>query len=174
MTCPRCQSALQVATYENVDVDRCAQCQGVWLDQGEIRQIVTTQDEEFTPELVQETLKKALTGVPQAEQDSVELCPKCSTPMNPQNYNYSSGIIVDVCPEGHGLWLDRYELEKVQAHEEHWQAKLEKERPQWNRLAASAAEELEEYRHQQDVRNKAPHGFVWRQFDRLLAKLGKS
>jgi hypothetical protein len=40
MDCPRCAGKLHVETYDAVSVDRCDTCGGVWLDAGELEQIV--------------------------------------------------------------------------------------------------------------------------------------
>ncbi len=40
MTCPRCDGRLHEVTYEDVRIDRCDKCQGIWLDSGELEQLV--------------------------------------------------------------------------------------------------------------------------------------
>lgn len=37
--CPRCGVALKEEEVEHVKIDRCPQCQGVWLDAGELEQL---------------------------------------------------------------------------------------------------------------------------------------
>ena len=32
MRCPKCESQFETITYENVEVDRCAGCGGIWFD----------------------------------------------------------------------------------------------------------------------------------------------
>jgi Zn-finger nucleic acid-binding protein len=36
MKCPKCGSDLEEVNYENVMIDRCTDCQGIWLDYGEL------------------------------------------------------------------------------------------------------------------------------------------
>ena len=36
MTCPRCGGTLREAAMDGVVVDVCSQCQGMWLDAGEL------------------------------------------------------------------------------------------------------------------------------------------
>ena len=36
MKCPKCGSDLQEINYQNVMVDTCAECKGIWLDHGEL------------------------------------------------------------------------------------------------------------------------------------------
>lgn len=40
MKCPKCGSDLHTIDYEGVTVDKCTQCEGVWLDRGELEQIL--------------------------------------------------------------------------------------------------------------------------------------
>lgn len=40
MACPRCDGKLHEVTYEDVRIDRCDKCHGIWLDSGELEQIV--------------------------------------------------------------------------------------------------------------------------------------
>jgi hypothetical protein len=40
MDCPRCTGKLHAETYEEVSIDRCDTCGGVWLDAGELEQII--------------------------------------------------------------------------------------------------------------------------------------
>lgn len=37
MKCPKCGQDLQERDFQNVKVDACPSCHGIWIDQGEIR-----------------------------------------------------------------------------------------------------------------------------------------
>ena len=39
LQCPRCDGTLYETTYENITVDVCNKCTGVWLDAGELAQV---------------------------------------------------------------------------------------------------------------------------------------
>ena len=39
MQCPRCDGNLHETNYENIKIDVCDKCSGVWLDAGELAQI---------------------------------------------------------------------------------------------------------------------------------------
>lgn len=39
LKCPKCDGALYEADYENIKIDVCNTCTGVWLDAGELAQI---------------------------------------------------------------------------------------------------------------------------------------
>jgi len=42
--CPKCDGALVEITFEDVQIDRCNKCSGVWLDAGELERL-TGQEE---------------------------------------------------------------------------------------------------------------------------------
>lgn len=39
MSCPKCDGKLVETDYENIKIDVCNNCHGVWLDPGELAQI---------------------------------------------------------------------------------------------------------------------------------------
>ena len=47
MKCPKCGSDLQEINYQNVMIDRCNECKGIWLDSGEL-ELLTEGQAQFT------------------------------------------------------------------------------------------------------------------------------
>ncbi len=43
--CPKCDGSLVETEYENVVIDVCNKCSGVWLDAGELAQVVDQEGE---------------------------------------------------------------------------------------------------------------------------------
>ena len=41
MRCPKCGEALEEITFQEIQVDRCTACKGVWLDSGELEQVTS-------------------------------------------------------------------------------------------------------------------------------------
>ena len=39
MSCPRCGGSLKEGKFEDVSIDTCEKCAGVWLDAGELQQL---------------------------------------------------------------------------------------------------------------------------------------
>jgi len=160
MNCPKCNVPLKSTIYEDVEIDKCEKCNGTWLDDGEIVKIIQTKEEVFDPKLVRETLALGFTGVPPKEQQTVVNCPKCQAGMAAINYDYSSGIILDRCPEGHGLWLDGGELEKVQIVREKSEEDFEKSREDWIALAKSSLDGKKEIADENRRRNMRPTKYL--------------
>jgi Zn finger protein HypA/HybF involved in hydrogenase expression len=40
MKCPKCGMNLVEIDYKSIKVDRCSSCEGIWLDSGELAQVV--------------------------------------------------------------------------------------------------------------------------------------
>lgn len=40
LECPKCEGKLMESDYENIKIDVCDKCGGVWLDAGELAQVV--------------------------------------------------------------------------------------------------------------------------------------
>ena len=45
LKCPKCNGMLIEADFENIKIDVCDKCTGVWLDAGELTQIVNKEDD---------------------------------------------------------------------------------------------------------------------------------
>jgi len=96
LVCPVCDRQMAAALVEEVEIDFCDPC-GIWLDAGELGMLVS--DAVVNP--------RASRG------DTVSpgrFCPRCDRPLR---LSTSRGTPVDVCGEGHGVWFDRGELERV-------------------------------------------------------------
>ena len=160
-----------VGSVEGVEIDRCDQCNGTWVDDGEIVKIVETKEEKFDEKLVRETLALGFTGVPTEELQTLVRCPKCQAGMVPINYGYSSGVILDRCPEGHGLWFDGGELEKVQIFREQSEDEFEKSREDWIALANSTLTNKQELADENRRRNMRPTKYLANCLIRKFIKL---
>jgi len=44
MKCPKCGGDLAIEDYQGVEIDRCSDCSGIWLDPGEIESLVAQED----------------------------------------------------------------------------------------------------------------------------------
>jgi Zn-finger nucleic acid-binding protein len=49
MNCPVCAVPLTMSTRQNVEIDYCPQCRGVWLDRGELDKIIERSATELAP-----------------------------------------------------------------------------------------------------------------------------
>lgn len=40
MQCPHCHVALSMSSRQNIEIDYCPKCRGIWLDRGELDKII--------------------------------------------------------------------------------------------------------------------------------------
>ncbi len=149
MNCPTCQTSTLITTeYESVEIDVCKTCHGVWLDENEVGAIVKNRTLKFSDEDIKNTIKSTFAGVTSSEQEKeARACPKCQKKLNVINYSYDSGIIIDICPDHHGLWLDNHELEKIQHFREYWKDNVDENLESLTKMVEKVNE------------NPAPKGF---------------
>lgn len=125
MNCPRCAIEIRAEWYEGiVQVQRCPNCAGVWASNAELRRIEQQHIKDHGTELRQpaDGVEDAMERGFQMNEPAIQ-CPDCSSEMARQEYGLASGILVDVCPHQHGLWLDAGELGKIEVYFE--RARLE-------------------------------------------------
>lgn len=121
--------------YEGIEIDVCAECGGVWLDFGELPEIVETQEITWPERVIEQVMSTTGgMGVPIEERQRELYCSKCSTPLKPVNYQATSGIVIDICENDHGVWLDKGELDKIQIYMEKWQTIARDNRSQYQSM----------------------------------------
>ena len=105
MQCPNCENRelIPTLTREGLEIDRCGECGGIWLDPGEL--LLFARD----PKPVITSLDLALKN----PRPGKRLSPKTGEPM--QVIVYPGGQILDYCPKTQGLWIDFGELKELLA-----------------------------------------------------------
>ena len=108
MKCPVCHIGMIVLEYQNIELDHCVKCLGVWFDSGEL-------------ELLLETMKDKSASATEALFTPVEArlgekkrkCPICRKKMSKATMCDEPKVLIDACPQGEGLWFDGGELGQV-------------------------------------------------------------
>ncbi len=105
MLCPVCKEPLIILELNQIDIDLCTNCGGIWLDSNEL-------------ELILGEVKSNKPGSPtyikssKIKEKKIK-CPLCLKKMNKiHRYPYES-INLDMCPLGEGIWLNKGELEEL-------------------------------------------------------------
>jgi Zn-finger nucleic acid-binding protein len=111
MYCPRCSADLVVVEYDDIELDWCPSCEGLWFDRGEMELAATR----MGPTGLGLTFERPA----QTSEQSLQ-CPLCRVRMNKRllgNPGPVQGeprpIIADMCPQCGGIWLDRGELDQA-------------------------------------------------------------
>jgi len=97
MYCPHCHEPLIIIEYQQIELDYCLKCEGIWLDQGEL---------EFVLKLP--TSRIDLSAV-ESFSKSKRRCPRCRKRMVKGNFPNST-VEVDICRRDGGIWLDKGEI----------------------------------------------------------------
>ena len=98
-TCPICSVALNVSYAEDVEIDVCTNCNGVYLAHGEIKKITANSK-----------LHAHFMSTLGSAQISPLMCPGCLSSMRLQ---YLQDTEIDTCAMCKGIWLDPGELQKL-------------------------------------------------------------
>jgi Zn-finger nucleic acid-binding protein len=105
MKCPACSSHLVTLELSGIEVDYCFECRGIWLDRGELEQLLSragSEDsliEHIYPVKIRELKRK---------------CPGCGKTMEKIMTGGKERIILDRC-DRHGIWTEGGELKKILA-----------------------------------------------------------
>jgi Zn-finger nucleic acid-binding protein len=105
MDCPVCKKAMLVLELQQIEIDYCQNCSGIWLDTGELELLLDDTQE-----------KKKLLDSFKTDPDNPEKprrCPKCFKKMNKVFVGDNKKVLVDKCKKDHGIWFDSGELHQV-------------------------------------------------------------
>ncbi len=104
--CPLCHEPLVAFELDGVEIDRCVDCGGVWLDAGELELIAGRAG--APPGEISRALSEA-----RGRRHGTRRCPRCRRKLQVVQVEGSSVVELDRCPAGHGLWLDAGEMESL-------------------------------------------------------------
>ncbi len=106
MKCPVCHVPMIVVEHEQIELDNCLDCAGVWFDAGELDLLLETMQVKGTVL----SLDSILTS-PEAQSDEKKRkCPICGKRMKKATVGHKPEVLIDVCPQGDGLWFDEGEV----------------------------------------------------------------
>jgi Zn-finger nucleic acid-binding protein len=105
MDCVSCKEPMVVLEVDQVEIDHCVNCGGVWLDAGELELLLEEAD------AAQRTLEGTSTNA--AVHQGSRKCPICRKTMEELTIGDSTRITIDRCRQGHGIWFDKGELQGV-------------------------------------------------------------
>jgi Zn-finger nucleic acid-binding protein len=108
--CPKCDVALLILRFHGTELDYCDQCRGLWLDAGEIQEILAR-----TGTGPHDPVLAFLEEGGRIPQGRPCLCPRCDQPMAQITVPSSAieMLTLERCLRGHGLWFDADELQRL-------------------------------------------------------------
>lgn len=109
MKCPKCKlEDLKETKINGVKIDRCENCGGLWFEKNELKTVRDHRDGNLSWldfDLWEDKSKLTVS-------DKSINCPKDGKHLFKIKYG-KTNIMVDICLDCHGIWLDREELDKI-------------------------------------------------------------
>ena len=103
MKCPKCSHPMEKVTYENIEVDRCSSCGGIWFDMLEAEHLKSLEGSE--------TIDVGDPEKGELYDEMVKIdCPVCHTRMIPMGDSGQSDIRFESCKVCYGVFFDAGEF----------------------------------------------------------------
>ncbi len=97
--CPECKRNFIIIKLLDQEIECCLYCKSYWFDEGELAAITN-----FTTDIPSQNLR---------HRESKFNCSICQTTMNEYMFLQPHNVLVDRCPNGHGVYLEKGELQRV-------------------------------------------------------------
>jgi Zn-finger nucleic acid-binding protein len=105
-TCPKCRAAMEPVTYQDITVDRCTACHGLWFDILEQRRL----RERAGSEVIDDGAPAAAPSAPSAAPATRLACPRCTAPMTRLRDVDNRSIEYEYCAVCNGAFFDAGEF----------------------------------------------------------------
>ncbi len=105
MDCTICKEGMVTLELDDVEIDFCVSCHGIWLDKGELE--ILLEDVENKDNLLDslELDKKT--------KEKKRRCPICLKKMEKVRGGFESKVLIDRCKKNDGIWCDKGELREI-------------------------------------------------------------
>lgn len=105
MDCPVDKNPMIILELNEVEIDHCLSCSGIWLDAGELELLIVDELER----------EKIISSFLLDEENSEKRykCPVCKRKMNKMFVGKRKELLIDKCPDNDGLWFDGGELKAL-------------------------------------------------------------
>ncbi|MFT6437710.1 MAG: Zn-finger nucleic acid-binding protein [Candidatus Azotimanducaceae bacterium] len=103
MNCPKCESTFEHIVFNNIEIDRCSHCKGLWFDMLEKEDLVKMKGAESI-DIGDEQVGKQFSEIRNIN------CPDCSRSMIPMVDKDQFHIKYEYCPNCFGTFFDAGEF----------------------------------------------------------------
>ncbi len=105
MNCPFCNNPLVILELNQVEIDYCTRCHGIWLDNGELELLLKNTQEKT--QLLNSFSDNKISD------EKILKCPICRKKMEKVTSGIDNKVTLDKCKKDHGIWFNEGELEQV-------------------------------------------------------------
>ena len=109
MICPVCKYDMIVVEYQNIELDYCNNCKGVWFDSGELELLLKS----YGLEEPKAFFNGIFNSQESVSSEKKRNCPICGHKMKKTAIGRQPEILIDVCRDNHGLWFDGGEVTQL-------------------------------------------------------------
>ncbi len=110
--CPVCEANLNLYTVYGIEIEGCPKCKGFFVDSDELRKLKDKSERDSWSTLTWMDDEVEAIGKTNA-MPSKRICPKCNGVKLVSTSFNGSTIIIDWCPNCHGIWLDKNEFQEI-------------------------------------------------------------
>jgi Zn-finger nucleic acid-binding protein len=108
MLCPVCNVAMVIVEHQNIELDYCTRCKGVWFDSGELELLLESANLGNFGEFLGNIMNKREATTTEKKRK----CPICTRKMKKVLID-DEKILVDICRHRHGIWFDNQEVQRL-------------------------------------------------------------
>jgi Zn-finger nucleic acid-binding protein len=119
--CPTCGNTLNEYSIFSMQFEGCSKCKGLWLVKDELRKLKNREEDgslRWMNDEIENIEKTSVVATKRA-------CVKCKTINMVSVIFGNSSILIDWCPQCHGMWLDRGEFEGITDYMTHERAHMQ-------------------------------------------------
>ena len=111
--CPRCRTTMRVRPVAGTVIDTCEDCEGLWLDEGELDKIIAKGGGDIIRILsMRDELNTERRSWNDLDSNADAPCPRCDVPMNRYEADGIKGLVIDGCGKCKGVWYDGGEIDE--------------------------------------------------------------
>jgi len=112
INCPRCKTAMEIVRVDDVDLERCTSCAGIFFDNFELKKLDEAHEgkgsEVFSKDKTARRVAPAM--------DQKLPCPKCPGIIMMRRYSsVKRAVEVDECAKCGGIWVDPGEISAIRS-----------------------------------------------------------
>ena len=109
MICPVCHKGALIVEYQNIELDYCPVCHGVWFDAGELELLVEAAGLGDHRSYLDNIINAPEAATPEKKRK----CPICYQKMKKTYIDADKKVLIDVCHAGDGIWFDGGEVNQL-------------------------------------------------------------
>ena len=106
MICPVCKSDMIDVEHSRIELDYCTNCRGVWFDAEELELLLESMEFKNHDLALDDIWHSPEAKTPEKKRR----CPICGKKMKKAAIGKHPEVLIDVCPQGDGLWFDGGEV----------------------------------------------------------------